>query len=144
MPKKPKSIKIDGEISADEIDGIRKAIRQQWGWKSVARKNCIRRATDKNGFGHCENPDCKKKKVPKLLVDHIQVMGDVLAPDYIKRMWCHSSKLQALCKKCHDKKTNKERATARKLKEERNQKMAKIKAQRDKALKQQDEAWEDI
>lgn len=123
MPKKSKIVKIDGGITTKELDDLRKDIRQRWGWSSIARKNCIKRATDKDGFGHCEK--CKRK-VPKVFVDHIKVMGDVLAPDYIKRMWCHSKKLQALCAKCHNKKTTKEREQLKKLREAEN------------------DAWEDI
>lgn len=109
MPKKSKItkiVKIDGAITAPEIDRIRKAIRQVWMWTSVSRRNCIKRATDSEGFGICEG--CKRK-VPKVYADHIEVMGDPLHPTYIARTWCHSSKLQALCKRCHDKKTKEEK-----------------------------------
>lgn len=112
MAKKKKLEKIDGEINGNEIERIRTAIRRVWGWTSLARKLCIKRATDKMGFGICEF--CGEK-VPKVYADHIKVMGDVLAPDYIKRMWCHSSELQALCKSCHSKKTRLERKAKRKL-----------------------------
>lgn len=114
MPKKPKTPKIDGEIVADEVDRIRKAIRQVWQWTSLARRKCIARATDKNGFAKCEG--CKRK-VPKVYADHIEVMGSVLSPNYIKRMWCHSTALQALCGRCHSAKTREERAAAKKEKE---------------------------
>ncbi len=102
-----KETKVDG-INPRDIDNLRKAIRQVWSW-SYPRKLCIARATDKDGFGKCEK--CKRR-VPKLFGDHKQVMGDVLAPDYIKRMWTPSKNLQALCKKCHDKKTRDERKEA--------------------------------
>lgn len=107
--KKAAALKLDGDISAKELERIRNAIREIWQWSSIARKNCIKRATDKNGFGHCEQ--CKKK-VPKVYADHIEVMGSVLAPDYIKRMWSSSDTLQALCQNCHNKKTKLEREAA--------------------------------
>jgi hypothetical protein len=99
-------IKLDGELTATDIKQIRSALRQVWGRSSLARKLCIKRATGKDGFAKCE---LCKKKVPKVAVDHIQALGDVQAPDYIKRLWCHSSKLQALCLSCHGKKTRAER-----------------------------------
>ncbi len=105
--RKQKKQRTDGGLDADTIKKLRAAIRQVWSW-SHARKICIARATDKNGFGHCENLKCKKK-VAKLFADHIRVMGDLLAPGYIERMWCSSKHLQALCKKCHDAKTASER-----------------------------------
>ncbi len=102
---KVKSQKVDGQLDAKTIQQLRSAIRQVWSW-SYSRKLCIARATDAEGFGHCEH--CQAR-VPKLFADHKQVMGDLLAPDYIKRMWCPSTKLQALCKRCHDKKTREEK-----------------------------------
>jgi hypothetical protein len=108
-PRKVKPPKQDGGLDPKTITRLRAAIRQVWSW-SHARKLCIARATDKKGFGHCEQ--CRAK-VPKLFADHIEVMGDLLAPDYIKRMWCPSKELQALCKGCHNKKTNQERDFAK-------------------------------
>jgi hypothetical protein len=104
---KPKPPPQDGGLNPKIIKRIRSALRLEWSYTSAARRICIARATDKNGFGHCE--ECRRK-VPKLYADHIKVMGDVLAPDYIKRMWCSSKHLQALCKRCHDRKTREERA----------------------------------
>ena len=104
---KAKVAKVDGELSAKDIKNIRAAIRQVWSW-SYSRRLCIARATDKAGFARCEGKDHPGKRVPKVFADHIETMGHPLAPDYIKRMWCHSSKLQALCDKCHRAKTNAE------------------------------------
>ncbi len=109
MAKRKAKIKIDGGLDADTIKKLRGAIRQVWSW-SHSRKVCIARATDKEGFGRCEK--CKKK-VAKLFADHIEVMGDIRGEKYLDRMWCASTELQALCKKCHDAKTkdeNRERA----------------------------------
>lgn len=106
---KEKEQKIDG-LNPKDIQNIRNAIRQVWSWSVPARlvrKRCI----GPDGFPRCENKKCesKGKPVPKVFVDHIEVMGSVLAPDYISRMWCPSTKLQGLCKQCHDAKTKLER-----------------------------------
>lgn len=116
-PKKVKPVKIDGGIIPEEIDRIRKALRQVWCWTSVARRNCIKRVTDANQFVHCENEECPSKGqiVPKVFVDHIEVLGDPRDPTFIQRLYCKSDFLQALCKKCHDKKTRQERADAKLL-----------------------------
>lgn len=104
--KKAHRVKIDGEIIPLEVEKIRNAIRLVWSQNSIARRICLKSATDKDGFGTCKS--CKRI-VPKLYADHIEVMGSIFAPDYISRMWCHSSKLQPLCAKCHNKKTKEER-----------------------------------
>lgn len=109
--KKLQSAKIDGSISWKEIERLRNAIRQVWQWTSVSRRICIKRATGKDGFATCENIECLKR-VPKVFADHIQVLGSPLAPDYLIRLYCHSKELQALCQKCHDKKTKAEREAA--------------------------------
>lgn len=95
--------KIDG-LSPKDVEKIRRAIRQVWSW-SHPRKLCIKRATGKDGFPRCEG--CKKK-VPKVYPDHIAPVGDV-DEGFIARLFCASTKLQALCKKCHDRKTREER-----------------------------------
>lgn len=105
MAKRKAVIKQDGGVSPKQVQQLRSAIRQVWSW-SYARKACIARATDAKGFGRCE---LCKKRVPKLFADHLKMMGDVLSPTYIKRMFASSKHLQAICKKCHDKKTREER-----------------------------------
>ena len=109
--KKKKKVeeKIDG-LNPKDIQNIRKALRPVWSW-SYPRKLCIKRAMSENDIGKCEH--CKAM-VGKLYADHKQVMGDVLAPDYIKRMWTPSKNLQALCANCHRKKTQQERKEAAK------------------------------
>lgn len=116
--KKPKIVKIDGGIIPEEVDRLRKAIRQVWQWTSVARKNCIKRATNAEGFGVCENPECRKI-VPKVTVDHNEVMGDPREPGYIVRMYCGSEKLTALCLSCHAKKSRLEKKEAMKARQDR-------------------------
>lgn len=103
MAKKIKWEKIDG-LGPKEIHGLIKVIRQRWSW-STARKICCDRATDKEGFGHCE---LCKAKVPKVYADHKKRCGQ-WDNGYIDRMFCPSSGLQALCKKCHAKKTRQEK-----------------------------------
>lgn len=112
MPKKTKMPNIDGLGPKDEKH-LRTAIRQVWSWNH-ARRLCIARATDKEGFGHCENPKCRAK-VPKLYADHIKPVGAFNPATFITRMFRPSKYLQALCRKCHAVKTreeNKARALA--------------------------------
>lgn len=106
--KKEKIEKIDG-LGPDDIRKIRVAIRQVWSW-SYPRRLCIARAVvDEDGNSRCE---LCKKVVPKVHPDHIEAAGDVDA-GFISRLFCSSNKLQALCKKCHQAKTNQERREAK-------------------------------
>lgn len=110
--RKPKAVKvppIDG-LSAKDIKKIRSAIRKVWSW-SYPRRLCIARATGPDGFVRCEK--CKKK-VPKIYPDHVKPVGDVDG-GFITRLFVPSKQLQALCKKCHGKKTRQERADAKAL-----------------------------
>lgn len=109
---KEKPQKVDG-FGPIEVKRIRSAIRKVWSW-SYARKLCIERATDKAGFAKCEG--CKKR-VPKIFPDHIEAAGDV-DEGYMARMFVPSKMLQALCRKCHNAKTNQERADRRRFDEE--------------------------
>lgn len=105
--RKEKPQKIDG-WSAKNIAQLRSAIRQVWSWSEpcrIVRKRCL----IAGGFSRCEQ--CKKK-VPKVFVDHIKVMGSIFGEGYIERMGCPSTELQGLCKKCHDAKTAVERKAA--------------------------------
>lgn len=104
MAKKQKLEKIDGLGPIDE-KRLRTAIRQVWSW-NYARKLCIERATDRDGFGHCEGCGAK---APKLFADHIEPVGTFNARTFIERMFISSKYLQALCKKCHDAKTREEK-----------------------------------
>jgi hypothetical protein len=103
--RKSKLPVVDG-LGPRDVKRLRTAIRQVWSWNH-ARKLCIARATDKDGFGHCEK--CKTK-VPKLYADHIKPVGAFDARTFILRMFRPSLDLQALCKRCHDKKTREDRA----------------------------------
>lgn len=97
--KKPKPEKVDG-LGPIDRKKLRTAIRQVWAW-SHPRMLCIKRATDPEGFGICEQ--CKTK-VPKVYPDHINPVGP-LDSGFIEKMFVPSGALQALCKKCHAKKT---------------------------------------
>lgn len=95
--------KVDG-LSSSDIEKISKAIRQIWSW-STPRRLCIARATGKDGFPICEK--CTTK-VPKVYPDHIIPVGSMVSGhdvQYIERMFTPSKNLQALCRKCHAKKT---------------------------------------
>lgn len=104
--KAPKTEKVDG-LGKKDILKIRSAIRQVW-HRSHPRKLCVQRAVGKNGFLFCEK--CTKR-VPKIYVDHKQKVGDIDG-GFIHRLFCPSTELQALCKKCHDAKTKQERQDA--------------------------------
>lgn len=104
MTKKKKPEKFDG-LGPDDKKKLRTAIRQVWSW-SHARRLCVARATDKvTGFATCEG--CLAT-VAKIYPDHIKPVGE-LTEGFIERMFCPSSGLQALCIRCHRKKTNVER-----------------------------------
>lgn len=99
--------KVDG-LGPYEIKKIRAAIRQVW-HRSRARKLCVDRSRGRGDFHYCER--CEKR-APKIFVDHIEKVGDVDG-GFIERLFCPSSGLQALCKKCHDAKTKEERRLAK-------------------------------
>lgn len=102
--KSEKAATADGGISAKQKQQLRSAIRQVWSW-SKARKICIARATGPDGFGVCEK--CMET-VAKLYADHIIPCGD-LDGGYFDRTFVPSTELQAICKRCHDRKTRLER-----------------------------------
>ncbi len=96
MPKKKKKPKVDGLGPVDKAY-VRSAVRRIWRW-SEARKIALARAK-----GYCEL--CNKKAGVLIKCDHIEPVGPVEGPFYVARMFVPSSKLQCLCKTCHDKKT---------------------------------------
>lgn len=104
MAKKQKMANVDG-LGPKDVKRLISAIRQVWAW-NYARKLCIERATDAEGFGHCE---ACRAKVPKLYADHINPIGGFDPRTYIERMFLPSSHLQAICKRCHDAKTRVEK-----------------------------------
>ncbi len=96
----------DGGLNPKQRMQLRQAIRQVWSW-SYARRLCIARATRKDGFAQCENPSCKQI-VAKVFADHVNPCG-TLDEKFIEKVFCPSTGLQALCNKCHAKKTREER-----------------------------------
>lgn len=110
--KKKMSPLVDG-LGPRDFKRMQQALRQIWSW-SHARKLCIVRVTDKNGYARCEK--CGAKKLPRVWPDHIEPCGNLneapLTPrsvgEYIGRMFVPSKKLQAICKRCHQDKTNAE------------------------------------
>lgn len=107
--KKEKPVKIDG-LSMDDAKKIKNAVRQAWQWSHMWRL-VKARCKGEGGFDYCENKDCETygKPVPKVFVDHIEPAGSPIAPGYIGKMFCPSSGLQGLCKKCHAKKTKEDK-----------------------------------
>ncbi len=100
---KKKIIKTDG-LGPHEKKKLRSAIRQVW-HRSHARKLCVIRATDKQGYPFCEQ--CKRR-APKIQIDHIFMVGE-LDDGFISRMFVASKFLIGLCKKCHGLKTKKDK-----------------------------------
>lgn len=100
---KKKLEKTDG-LGPLEIKKIRSALRLVW-HRSHARRLAVKRCTGDDGFSYCEK--CFDK-VPKIHIDHIYNVGDVDG-GHIARLFCPSSQLQGLCKKCHNEKTKIER-----------------------------------
>lgn len=105
---KIKPQKVDG-LGPDDLKKIQRGVRQAWMW-SHAWRLVKKRCTGVDGFSYCEGKNCasKGKPVPKIFVDHIDPVGEITGPDYIKRTFVPSVQLQGLCKKCHDPKTKKE------------------------------------
>lgn len=93
------------DLGPRDFERIRTALRQVWSW-SYPRRLCIARATDKKGFGWCE--ECKAR-VPKLFADHITPIGVIDREFRLTQMFRPSKFLQALCGKCHGRKTREEK-----------------------------------
>lgn len=111
---KKKLEKEDG-LGPKELAQLRSAIRLVW-QRSKQRRLVIKRCTGADGFPVCE---LCKSKVPKIQVDHIEPVGEVLESGYIKRMMCSSLGLVGLCIPCHRIKTKQQaqdRAKKRKVK----------------------------
>jgi hypothetical protein len=101
--------KVDG-LGPHDVKRLVTAIRKVWSW-NYARKLCVERCTDKDGFGWCEGKTCKKKGPhPKIYADHIEPIGAFDPKTYLQRVFVSSKALQGLCKSCHDKKTREENA----------------------------------
>ncbi len=105
--KKLKPEPVDG-LSPKDIQKLRNACRQVWYW-SHPKRLCVKRAALPNDFFKCEK--CLKR-VPKIHVDHKLAVGE-LDGGFFTRLFCPSTQLQALCKKCHQAKTNEERKALR-------------------------------
>lgn len=102
--KAAKTPRIDG-LDPIDAEKLRKAIRQVWSW-SLAPRLVRARSLGPDGFPRCENKKCESRgrPVPKSFVDHVKPIG-VFDAGFIERCFRPSRELQALCKKCHDKKT---------------------------------------
>ena len=104
---KPKVEKIDG-LNPQEIEKIRKAIRQVWNW-SYSRNLAKKRCTDKEGYYQCEGPNhIGRKRTPKIQIHHLHTVGDIDS-GFLERLFCPSKELLCLCPKCHKKLTDIER-----------------------------------
>ena len=101
--KKKSAEKIDG-LSPKDVEKIRSAIRKVWMW-SYPRRLAKERCKNEQGFFVCE---LCEKVTPTIHVDHITPVGQ-LDEGFFTRLYCPSSQLQSLCKKCHNEKTKEER-----------------------------------
>lgn len=101
--KKVKLPDVDG-LGPKDIKRLVTAIRKVWGW-NYARRITLERARDKDGFDVCE---LCFKRTPKNYPDHIEPVGPFHPKTFIARMFVSSKDLQAVCKECHRKKTNRE------------------------------------
>jgi len=113
--KKTKAVAIDGFGSVEQMK-LRNAIRQVW---QRSKQWGIVKARCKNDDGYfvCEE---RNTQVPKISVDHIVPIGDMLEPGFLERLMVPSSELQGLCDPCHKPKTKKDNATTKAKKEKRN------------------------
>jgi len=117
MTKRKKIEHVDG-LGPEDLKKIHKALGQVRRWSypvRLVKKRCLH----PDGFYRCENRKCpdKGKPVPTIQVDHIDPIGEIGGPGYIERMFVSSKRLQGLCKKCHQKKTNQERKAKKKCKD---------------------------
>lgn len=103
--RKSKATPQDGGLDANARARLRSAIREVWHWTSYARKLCLKRAVGEDGFPRCE---LCREMVPKVFADHKTPCGKFDA-GFIDRLFVSSKELQALCKKCHDRKTRAEK-----------------------------------
>ncbi len=111
-PKTPSGRKAphtDG-LGARELAKIRGGLRVVW-HRSRARKLCVERCTDAEGYGVCE---ACFGRTPTLKIDHVVPCGGV--EGLIERMFCPSSGLMGLCPTCHNEKTKAERKALREAK----------------------------
>lgn len=100
-----KKIEYTDGLGTHERTKISSAIRQVW-QRCYARRLAVKRCTREDGFQYCEKCGIK---TPGAKIDHINQVGPVSEPGFIERLFCPSSGLQALCKKCHAEKTKLER-----------------------------------
>lgn len=105
--KAPKRVeaRIDG-LNAKDMKQLRTAMRRVWSW-SYPRRLAKNRSLNTEGFHQCEK--CNEV-VPKIQIDHKVPCGKITDPGFIERLYCPSTELQALCPKCHRKKTKDDKA----------------------------------
>jgi len=113
-PKREKAKAIDG-LGSVELMKLRNAMRQVW-QRSKQWKLVKARCKDSEGYDVCEGCDTR---VPKIFVDHIVPIGDMLDPGFIERLMVPSSELKGLCNECHKPKTKKDNAETKAKKKEK-------------------------
>lgn len=113
-PKKEKAKPIDG-LGSVELMKLRNAMRQVW-QRSKQWKEVKKRCTDSEGYYRCE---LCNERVPKIKVDHIVAIGDMLESGFIERLMVPSTGLQGICDQCHKEKTKLDNAKTRAKKKEK-------------------------
>ena len=106
--KKEKAKPIDG-LGSVELQKLRNAVRQIW-QRSKAWKIVKARCLDEEGYPKCEQ--CHLR-VPKIFVDHIVPIGDMLEPGFFERLMVPSTELRGICKECHAPKTKRDNEKTR-------------------------------
>lgn len=131
MPRKGgEKIKCDGTMTQGAFNTfVRNVLRQgflKWKTQSIARK----KSSVRRGFFQCAS--CEKivktivreggKRVKNQHIDHIDpvtpLSGFTTWDEFIDRLFCDSSNLQALCVKCHKEKSAWEAGERKRLRDE--------------------------
>ena len=104
-----------------DIKNLQRSLRKAWMLYDRNRKICLNRALHVSGFYVCEVCAAFEEKV---YVDHIYPVVDPIhgwqgEPEYARRLFVPADDLQAICKKCHGRKTKGENAMRRKAKEKK-------------------------
>lgn len=123
-PSGPKT-RCNGEWTEARFNSFIKSLLRQGSKRWAPISSVMKEARVERGFYRCAScgedvPKTYKdgtKRVQNVFVDHIDpiidpAVGFTTWDECIERMFCEKEGLQVLCKKCHDIKTQDERAIA--------------------------------
>jgi len=121
---KRKRVKKSRLTPEDKIkSAIQKALRTIWWRRDHNRRGKIKQSTIQKGIFRCDG--CQKE-FEKIEIDHVVPVGSLDNwSSYISRLFVPVDGLQALCRTCHQKKTNKESGEKRNLKSASKEKVKK-------------------